>query len=95
MPALTLGEIVRVNPDVVWREIDGEIVLLNVVTGLYYGLDEPGAAIWRQVVEAPTTLKAVCESLSPHFDGDQATIERDVVELAGKLTDAQLLLLSA
>jgi hypothetical protein len=95
MPSLTLGEIVRVNPDVVWREIDGEIVLLNVVTGLYYGLDEAGAAIWRQVVEAPTTLQAVCEGLFSQFDGDPATIEQDVVALAGKLSDAQLLLLSA
>ncbi len=95
MPAITLGEIVRVHPDVVWREIDGEIVLLNVVTGLYYGLDEAGAAIWRLVVQAPTTLQAVHDGLLAQYEGDPATIERDVVQLAGTLTDAQLLLLSA
>jgi hypothetical protein len=95
MPTITLGNIVRVHPDVVWREIDGEIVLLNVVTGLYYGLDEAGAAIWRLVVQAPTTLQAVYDGLLGQFDGDPAAIERDVVQLAGQLADAQLLLRSA
>lgn len=95
MPVIKLADVVRVNPDVVWREIDGEIVLLNVVTGLYYGLDDAGASIWRIVATAPATLQRVRDGLVGEYEGEPDVIERDLLQLAGKLADAQLLLLSA
>jgi hypothetical protein len=95
MAAITLTDVLRVHPDVVWRELDGEVVLLNVVTGLYYGLDDVGAAVWRHLADAPATVQTVRDALVDQFDGDPAIIERDLLHLAGKLADSQLLVLSA
>ncbi|MCG3267384.1 PqqD family peptide modification chaperone [Yoonia sp. I 8.24] len=38
-----------VGPDVVHEEFDGEIVVLNLQTGQYFGLNEAGAALWMAV----------------------------------------------
>jgi hypothetical protein len=91
MAVITLGDVLRVHPDVVWRELDGEIVLLNVVTGLYYGLDAAGAPVWRLLANAPTSVQSMRDVLVAQYDGDPAIIERDLLQLAGKLADAQLL----
>ena len=33
------------NQDVIWREVDGETVLLNPVTGRYFGLNKVPALL--------------------------------------------------
>jgi hypothetical protein len=40
-----------VNPAVVAAALDDEMILLNVETGIYFGLDAVGAEIWRQLAE--------------------------------------------
>ena len=37
------------GPDVVHEEFDGEIVVLNLQSGQYFGLNEPGAALWMAI----------------------------------------------
>lgn len=34
------------GPDIVDEEFDGEMVILNLQTGQYFGLNEGGAALW-------------------------------------------------
>jgi hypothetical protein len=38
-----------VGPDVVHEEFDGEIVVLNLQTGQYFGLNEAGATLWMAI----------------------------------------------
>lgn len=37
---------VAVNSSVICADLEGEAVLLDVETGMYYGLDEVGTRIW-------------------------------------------------
>src|SRR5262249_1448164 len=48
----TLASVVTIDPDVTFRELGGEIVILNLETGVYFGLDQWGARIWRPL-ESP------------------------------------------
>jgi len=52
MPA-SLDRSVRVGKDVMFRELDGEAVLLNLESGKYYGLDPVGSRIWQFVQQTP------------------------------------------
>jgi hypothetical protein len=38
----TLNSTLRVPDDVLFRDLDGEAVILNLRTGTYFGLDEVG-----------------------------------------------------
>ena len=43
----TLTSRVRVNDDVLFQELQGEAVLLNLKSGVYFGLDPVGTRIWQ------------------------------------------------
>lgn len=89
MPVLTLDSIVAVSGDAVFRELDGESVVLNLETGLYYGLDEVGTRIWR-AVDPKASLRIVLESVVAEFNTDRAAAEADLLELATALLDKGL-----
>jgi len=86
---LTLDQIVAVSEDAIFRELDGEAVVLNLETGMYYGLDPVGTAIWR-AVEPRGTLRQAFERVVTDFAADPATVESDLIELAGNLLDRGL-----
>lgn len=89
MPVLTLDSIVAVSDDAVFRELDGESVVLNLETGLYYGLDEVGTRIWR-AVDPKASLRIVLESVVAEFNTDRPAAEADLLELAAALLDKGL-----
>lgn len=41
--------LVTVNEDIVFEEFDGDLVVLNLVTGRYFGLNEPARIIWSAI----------------------------------------------
>ena len=51
MVELMLDNRVAIPESVIAREVDGETVLLNLDTGIYFGLDAVGTAIWRAIQE--------------------------------------------
>lgn len=78
------------SSDTVATEIDGEIVLIHIEDGKYFGLDAIGSEIWRRL-EEPKTVDALCEELKSHFEGDTETIERETLAFLDKLSDSKLL----
>jgi Coenzyme PQQ synthesis protein D (PqqD) len=50
----------RVRPDgVVWRAAGEEIVLLDIQTSVYFGLDRWGSFIWTHLAEGATVADLV------------------------------------
>lgn len=84
----------RPHPDVVWRDVDGEVVLLQVVTGEYFGLDPIGSRVWVLMQpdgEQGTSLTDLLPRVIAEFDVDPATATADVTALLEQLTAQQLL----
>lgn len=82
------------HPDVVWREVDGEVVLLNVVTGQYFGLDPVGSQVWILLQSAGSkgaNLHTLSALVTAQFEVDLATAERDLTALINELHAQQLL----
>ena len=69
------------SPDVVSREVAGEAVLLNLESGLYFGLNEVGSAIWQALDEGSHTLNSLCDLVEDRFDAPRSVIEGDVETL--------------
>jgi hypothetical protein len=90
MAAISLESSLRVGGDVVFRELDGEAVILNLTSGIYFGLDETGTRMW-QLIDRHGRLDAVLAALCDEFDAPRDTLERDLVQLAGELSDKGLL----
>jgi hypothetical protein len=86
---LTLDSTIAVSGDAVFREIDGEAVVLNVETGMYYGLDEVGTYVWL-AVEPKGTLRQALGRVLERYEADAGEVERDLLELASGLIDKGL-----
>jgi hypothetical protein len=55
------------NPEVVATELTEGAVLLNIETGFYYSLNEPGAEIWRRL-DAAESANDLAERLRERFE---------------------------
>jgi hypothetical protein len=89
MADVSLTSIVRISDDVVFRELEGEAVLLNLETGTYFGLDEVGSRIW-QFIEQYGSLSTVLDEIEREFDVDRRVAERDLIGLVGQLVSRGL-----
>jgi hypothetical protein len=69
---------------VVCRELDGEAVLLNLDSGMYFGLDRIGTRIW-QLVEEHGQLDAIVAALGEEYDAGPETLRQDVSDLLSAL----------
>lgn len=81
---LSLACVVRWSSDQIAAPVDGEMVILSIERGAYYGLDDIGSEIW-QCMATPISIDALCDVLESKYDADRPTIERDVIALLGKL----------
>src|SRR5262249_59142943 len=82
--AIGLDSVVAPSEDAVFRELDGQSVLLNLATGMYFGLDAVGTHVWQLAAENGS-LQAVRQRLVDEYDADPSTIERDLLALAPTL----------
>jgi len=73
------------------QELNGELVLVQVDTGMYYTLNEVGSRVW-DLCDGSLTVAQVVAKMCEEFDAPAAEVEADVVELVGQLADENLLI---
>ncbi len=83
--------LIRRNPVLLATEVDGELVLMSLERGNYYGLKTTARRIW-ELLETPTTLAQLCEQLAQEYEAAPGQIEGDVAAFVGQLLERQLLL---
>jgi hypothetical protein len=71
-------------PQVFARDFDGELVLLDLAAGEYYGLDELGARLWNGLVEGRTAYE-IAQLVRKDYDVDFERLVGDLTRLAGDL----------
>jgi coenzyme PQQ synthesis protein D (PqqD) len=86
---LSLNASLTVSPDVVFRELDGEGVILNLGSGIYFGLDATGMRMWR-LIEQHGRLDAVLTALCEEYDAPREQLEHDLIQLASELSEKGL-----
>jgi hypothetical protein len=66
-----------INESVACAVLDNEIVLLNVETGIYFGLDAVAARIWALLTEGADEER-VCDRLLAEYEVDAHKLRTDV-----------------
>ena len=77
------------DSDVIVTELDGEAVLLNLDTKLYFSLNATGVAIWKLLDEG-LTLGQIGERLFQEFDVTPEKAQQCVLDLVDHLNDEKL-----
>lgn len=84
--AVSLTDRIVVRSSVICRELSGETVLLNLESGVYYGLDVVGTRVWQLLLQ-DKTLADVCDVMSDEFDVSRSVLQEDVAKLVGDLCE--------
>jgi hypothetical protein len=79
-----------VPTDVLWNEVEGELILLNLATEKYFGLDTTGAAVWAAVIGSPT-IEDACRELLATYDVEPERLRTDLQDLLREMTRHGLL----
>lgn len=80
----------EIPTDVVFEVLDGEAVVLNLKTGVYYSLNPVGTRIW-QLIEERRELRAIRDAMVQEYEVEAPVLEADLKEFISKLGQKGLL----
>nr|MBC7244658.1 PqqD family protein [Chloroflexota bacterium] len=80
----TLESRVAVKQDVLFRDLGGEAVVLNLQSGKYYGLDEVGTRIWSLLLEYGQVKQAYAALLG-EYDVSEERLQEDLLHFVDEL----------
>ena len=90
----TLPRRVAPSPEVLFRELDGEAVMLDLDSEKYFGLDEVGTRIW-QLLDEHRDVETVVTHLLEEYEVEEEVLRQDMADLIERLVDAGLVQIEA
>ena len=80
-----------VPPQVMSRLVGDETVLLDLASGVYFGVDGVGQRVWEAVVEG-NSLEQIAAVIVNEYNVDEAQAQADVLAFAQELVERGLLI---
>lgn len=96
MKKTSLGRIYRPSENIVARDIQGDLIIVPIVSGIsdmeeeVFTLNETGRAVWDQC-NGKRTLREIVEALGKDFEGNAGEIEKDVLGIVQELVRRKML----
>jgi hypothetical protein len=84
------NSVVAATKEQVASDLAGEVILLSLQTGQYYGLDQVGARIW-ELVQRPTRVADIRDAIVREYEVDLEQCEHDVLVLVRELVTEGLI----
>ena len=84
---------IEISPEVMFQDLDGEAILLDLDKGFYYGLDSVGTRFW-QLLSAGSDLDDAVNQLLGQYAVDEETLRADLLRLLAELQAAGLVTLA-
>ena len=90
MKEIAVGELKLRDSAVAWREVEGQIVVLDVDAAEYFAVNATGAAIWPLLAKGATPQE-LTKRLVDAYGVDQPSAARDVETFVTSLGERGLL----
>ena len=91
---MNLTDRIAAAPHVTATPLPGELVLLQLETGHYYGLDEIGARAWTFLVTEGLSVGDAAIKITSEFKTELAQAQDDLLKLVISLDAAKLVQLA-
>ncbi len=73
--------------------IDGEAIIVNLTTGVYYSMDKVGAAVW-EMMEQGMSVPQISAAIAARYEVDANTALADIEALTEKLDAEDLIVIT-
>ncbi|MBU7583787.1 MAG: lasso peptide biosynthesis PqqD family chaperone [Nostoc sp. TH1S01] len=61
-------------------ELQGEVVILDIKSGAYYGLNQVGASVWN-FIQSPKTVKEIQDAILAEYEVEAEVCKQDISTL--------------
>jgi hypothetical protein len=78
------------NKDVAAKVMDGEAVIINLASGVYYSMDKVGAFLW-ELIQSGHSLGQCVDALTRRYDADSGQVQADAMRLVQELVEEGLI----
>jgi len=98
MNPLTTESVLIHSDDIVSREIEGELLIVPIASGIgdmedeLYTMNATGKCIW-QLINGIRTIGEIVTELSNNYSGSTDEITKDVLGISGELVNRKILLI--
>ena len=79
----------QIADDVVFRILGDEAVILNLASGVYFGLDSVGTRMW-QLISEHGSMDKVVEVLLDEYEVEETKLRSDLDQLIRQLSEKGL-----
>jgi hypothetical protein len=76
--------------NIIFSEIDGEVVLLHSESGKYFSFNKVGSHIWL-ALEKPLTIHQLKDILMQKYDVDEAKCLKEIEDFLNNLLEKKLI----
>ncbi|MBK1663199.1 PqqD family protein [Rhodospirillum rubrum] len=87
---ITLASRIAIRPGLMAREIDDEMVMMDIESGQYFTLDGVGTEVWR-LLGQPIQVSTLGDRLMELYEGDRAAIDADLLRFLESLLEKRLI----
>jgi len=81
---VTLDSVVKIADDVIFQELEGEAVLLNMQSEIYFGLDATGTRIW-ELLKNDGRVRFVSDALLDEYEVGEEQLWDHLCEFINQL----------
>jgi hypothetical protein len=89
-PDIDLDTSLSVPSQVMSRLVGDETVLLDLASGIYFGLDGVGKRIWEAIAEG-RNIEETATIITAEYEVEEAQAKADVIDFIGNLVERGLL----
>jgi hypothetical protein len=79
----------RISEDAVANSVGGEMVILHLGNGNYYGLDAIGTLLWDGLKSGKLPIE-VCDEILEHYEVEREAVETDIAQFLVELQQHEL-----
>jgi hypothetical protein len=81
---------ISIPKEVVYRDLAGEAVILNLASGIYFGLNETATRIWH-LLESHNDEDDLLEALTLEYSASREQLRRDLEVFVKQLAEKGLI----
>lgn len=75
------------NTDLMAVPMDGDLVMMSISQGTYYGINPVGGRIWS-LLEQPASVASLCNTIVSEFEVSKEQCQQDVLQFVEQLLKA-------
>ena len=84
------SSIITASKEQVSSDLAGEVIILGLKSGSYFGLDGVGALIWS-LIQKPISVQDIRDAILKNYDVEAERCEEDLMALLEEMAKAELI----